>query len=177
MPERVTAADPLHRDRRHSSPVPLRMTAAEIAHGHHLGMLGAADLVRMAELAIPASGPVGAALAELEILLPDELDSVEQLVATIDESVEDSADDASRIWLYLSLLSLYDRRASLADPMGELEQIYTDFDYAEEIEGFVPFLPAPAGSEPGRDALEMRWSAYLADRRHELAHRVRPSET
>ena len=45
--------------------------------------------------------------------------------------------------------------------MAEIESVYADFDYPDEIEGFVPFLPAPEGQPSGRDATEERWRAYL----------------
>lgn len=61
--------------------------------------------------------------------------------------------------------------------MAEIEGIYADFNYPDEIEGFVPFLPAPLEQTSGRDAIEEGWRAYLDERAVEYSTRAIRSES
>lgn len=149
----------------------VRLTTAELARGSRLGLIDAAQVVRIAERALAEDASQGKALEKLGLLLQDDLDCVESLVATIKASPQEDGDDPSRVWLYLCLQGTYDRRGSTAGSMSELERLYADFGYPEEMEGFVPFFPAPAGQPLGREALKDRWVAYLAARRAEFTRR------
>ncbi|GAA2487350.1 DUF2247 family protein [Terrabacter carboxydivorans] len=148
----------------------------ELAWGYRSGYVDGRDVVRLAELTVSSGHSDSPALQELSLLLRDAVGRVPDLVDQLDDAPGGAVLTPSRVWLFLVLSLAWEQRQDSADAFAELEQIYADFDYPEEMEGFVPFLPAPAGSEPGRAALEMRWSAYLADRRQEFAHRSRPPE-
>jgi hypothetical protein len=71
-------------------------------------------------------------------------------------------------WLYLLLAWLYENRASVADPLADVEAIYTDFDYPAEITSFVRYMPATDGYEPNRhtedenrERLYGKWLTFL----------------
>ena len=149
---------------------------SELAWGYRSGYVDDRDVVRLAELTITNGYSGSPALEELSLLLRDEIGRVPDLVDRLTDAPTGVVPTPARVWLFLVLSLAWEQRQDSADAFAGLEEIYADFDYPEEMEGFVPFLPAPAGREPGRAALEMRWSAYLADRRHEFAHRLRPSE-
>jgi len=146
-------------------------TPAELARGFRLRFLDEAAVVRLAERSIGDGRTPDPTVDALSQLLADELDRVEPLISDIEERHGVGDTEASRIWLYLVLLLTFERRDVSGDPMSDVEQIYADFDYPEEIEGFVPFLPAPDGQASGREAIEARWSAYLQARDLEFRHR------
>lgn len=146
-------------------------TPAELARGFRLGFLDEAAVVQLAERSLADGRAPDPTLDALSVLLSDELDRVEPLISAIEEHHRVDDTRASRIWLYLVLLLTFERRNVSRDPMADVEQIYADFDYPEEIEGFVPFLPAPDGQTPGREGIEARWSAYLRARDLEFRHR------
>ncbi|MCC8361802.1 DUF2247 family protein [Lysobacter sp. A6] len=53
-----------------------------------------------------------------------------------------------QVWLFLVLADLYLRRNEVEDAFADIEVIYADFGYPEEIEGFVRFMPPSDGYEP-----------------------------
>jgi hypothetical protein len=72
-------------------------------------------------------------------------------------------------WLVATLSDLYERRNEVADPLGEVEGIYSDFDYPECIEGFVRYMPTSDGydaSKFSRNENEQRlfltWSEFIS---------------
>ena len=48
----------------------------------------------------------------------------------------------SHKWLYILLKYIYENRAQIEDPLGAVEEVYTDFDYPIEIESFVRYMPS-----------------------------------
>lgn len=76
-----------------------------------------------------------------------------------------------RKWAYLELKAAYEVRDRLSDPLGVVEEIYADFDYPESVASFVRYMPPPAGSPTGEDALYSRWASYLVREKFELARR------
>lgn len=45
-------------------------------------------------------------------------------------------------WLYAILLHLYNNKDKYEDALDMVEEIYADFDYPEEMAGFVKYMPA-----------------------------------
>lgn len=156
---------------------------AELAHGFRAGYLDERGVVQLAELVIASAAPTLPAIEELALLLSREYGRVPELVTEIETSLsrpssEESFSpgtpwdsDPSRVWLYLVLDWLYSRRAHLSDPLGEIETVYADFDYPDEIDGLVRYLPAPPGQPSGASALEDRWRDFLDRRAIEYADR------
>jgi hypothetical protein len=147
------------------------LTPVELARGYRLRFLDDAGVVLLAEQSISKGASEDPALDALALLLSDELDRVDRLVSEIEQRHGGDHIDASRVWLYLALLLAFERRDVCTDPLSAVEQVYADFGYPEEIEGFVPFLPAPEGQTRGREGIEARWSAYLRARDHEFRQR------
>jgi hypothetical protein len=72
-------------------------------------------------------------------------------------------------WLYVILSWLYANRGRFADPFALVEQIYSDFGYPTELEGFIPYMPPADGYDPrqhseaeNRARLLDLWQEYLA---------------
>lgn len=90
-----------------------------------------------------------------------------------------SGDDSAivqRKWLYLSLAWLFENKASIPDPLGDVESIYADFDYPPEIENFVRYMPVTDGYDPSahtkdenENRLFRKWREYLVAAESEQA--------
>ena len=86
--------------------------------------------------------------------------------------LEDLASEMSgyspKNWLYVLLSDVFHRKEEFEDPLGEVEKIYTDFDYPEEIESFVRYMPPKDGYIPSAHTYEenivrlyLNWAKYL----------------
>ncbi len=74
-------------------------------------------------------------------------------------------------WLYIILNDVFHRKHEFEDPLGEVEKIYADFDYPEEIESFVRYMPPTDGYIPAEHSLEenisrlyANWEKFLINR-------------
>ena len=76
-----------------------------------------------------------------------------------------SSDDVPGKWLYLVLAWLFENRRSVNDPLGRVEEIYSDFDYPREIAPFVRYMPMVGPDLGSREKNEARmyddWKSYL----------------
>lgn len=68
-------------------------------------------------------------------------------------------------WLYIVLAWLYENRDSLADPIGMVEEVYSDFGYPHEIASFIRYMPM-VGPDLGSHERNLtrlldRWKEYL----------------
>jgi hypothetical protein len=131
------------------------LTPAELRYGFTHGWLGSAEVVQVALAGYGSAED--AAYTELALLLSDQFDRVPELAELLP-----TAPNASRVWLYLALAWVYEHRTDFPDPLGVVEMLYDDFDYPEEIEGFVRFMPARESEPTGIPALYERWERYLS---------------
>lgn len=154
----------------------VHLLPSELARGYRLGYLDEATVVELAEDAFRRGHSEATPIGELALLLSDELDRVPDLLGQIDTMAAPADPDPSLVWLFLVLAQAYDRRGVSKDPLADLEAIYAEFGYPEEIEGFVPFLPAPEGQRSGPDAIQRRWRAYLDERSMTYARRAEASD-
>lgn len=88
-------------------------------------------------------------------------------LATKETAVRPAAQD---VWLFISLLWLYEHREEFQDPLMEVEEVYADFDYPEAMKEFVRFLPPSDGYRPDLHTHEenvqrlyQKWKDYLDD--------------
>jgi hypothetical protein len=145
------------------------LTPAELATGYEMGLLDDRGAVKVAE-SLLAGGAIPSWVEDLAILLSSEYDRVPELLSERASS-ESPIEDPSRVWLFLVLAHLHAHRDEVADPLGEIESIYADFEYPAEIDGLVRYLPAPADGEAGPAAVEARWQAYIDQRTSHYAGR------
>jgi hypothetical protein len=133
----------------------------ELARGYRLGHVSDRSVVRLAEQLLATGFPVSPHTEELALLLSADYDRVPDLVAEIDEAEPSAPSNHTEVWLYLVLAWIYEHREEFADPLAEIETVYADFGYPEQIEGLVRYLPAPPGQSSGPGAVEARWKDFL----------------
>ena len=99
----------------------------------------------------------------LASLLPQEsyltLDLLREL-ATKEPATET---DKEKPWIFLLLSFLFDNKNSYSDPLNIVEQVYSDFDYPEEISPLTRYMPASEGIEGSEDQLFKNWEKALSD--------------
>lgn len=149
----------------------LALLPEELSFGYLAGWLDEAAVIKIAEQELALGLKLPSAVEQAALLLSDERTQVPGLLDQID--VEDDA-RAAEVWIYLSLAWLYEHRRDYQDPLGVIEMVYADFDYPEDIEQLVRYMPAPPGDPIGAGAVEDRWRAYLERKTTEYAHRKWP---
>ncbi|HEY0690131.1 MAG TPA: DUF2247 family protein [Kribbella sp.] len=114
-------------------------------------------------LAIYGNGDGLPSIEQLALLLSDELSRVPELIGDARSALPpDEHDAAARAWLFLALAWVHEKEGDFLDPYEVVEMLYADFGYPAAIEGFVRFMPSPAGEPVGTSALDARWRAYLS---------------
>lgn len=83
---------------------------------------------------------------------------------TMLEKVEDKEYIKAK-WLYAVLWSLYQRHNSYKDALEMVERIYSDFDYPQDIESIIRYMPAEEGNlrscEFNDELLYKKWESYV----------------
>jgi hypothetical protein len=147
-------------------------------HQHWLGWSGAVELAcdRLSE------GEDGALVVELAGVSKGEANRVGELLDKL-ASAEVTDEAASKAkWLYLNLAWLFENQDFVADPLEEVEGIYADFDYPEDVACFVRYMPVTDGYDPSthsaaenQSRLFANWKGYL-DRMVGIFHATSDSE-
>jgi len=75
----------------------------------------------------------------------------------------------------LVLAWLYEHRLKLADPLGDVESVYADFDYPEEMSRFVRYMPSDDPDLRDHRLNQARifgkWEQYLRQAQEQLSRR------
>ncbi|WP_124355248.1 DUF2247 family protein [Pseudomonas chlororaphis] len=78
--------------------------------------------------------------------------------------------DSRMKWLFVALKWLFENKNEIADPLGEVELIYEDFDFPSEIESFVRYMPPLDGYKPEEhsaqqnlERLFFNWHSFLEE--------------
>lgn len=148
----------------------VRLTAAELVYGYRRGWLSEPDVVTIALTSYREGAEQSQSEKDLALLLSDDFDRVPEFVDELEESVNTDADSSS-VWLFLALAWVYEHRADYSDPLEVVEMLYADFEYPDEIQGIVRFMPPPPGAATGNPAIEGRWKDYLTCKTAEYAAR------
>ncbi|ATA25830.1 hypothetical protein BIY26_05125 [Brenneria goodwinii] len=106
---------------------------------------------------------------ELSFIIPGQTDHIAPfLKATCSEVEQEDDSIIKQKWLFIVLSWLWCNRNNFDDPLGEIENIYADFDYPSEIEGFVKYMPPSDGYDPSAhtrveniNRLMNNWEEYL----------------
>ena len=151
------------------------LTWSDVLWGYKRQLLGWSTVVdfAIARMSAEASDPLEIELAGLQ---KSETHRVGELLQELASKEKTSDSELSKYkWLYLSLVSLFESRATVSDPLGEVETIYADFDYPSEITGFVRYMPVTDGYDPSRhskaeneERLFEQWRLYLNNAGREL---------
>lgn len=128
-------------------PVPLQFfrthfepTWADVAFGLSLGLIAPDEVVDFAALRIDATS--GRELVELAGLGRDEINQTTNLVRKLAACEEPrEAEAAKQRWLYVVLDFLHKHRRADSDLPAQVEDIYVEFDYPDELSRFIPYMP------------------------------------
>lgn len=106
---------------------------------------------------------------EIELAGLPKSESVTDLVTSLASAEAAPSDENIRaLWLYLVLAWLYEKRNTIADPLGAVEEVYSDFGYPGEIAAFVRYMPMTGPDLSSRTKNEERlydyWKTYLDER-------------
>ncbi|MGH9119513.1 MAG: DUF2247 family protein [Acidimicrobiales bacterium] len=144
-------------------------TAAELVVGYEHGWLGPRDAVEVTLAKLKAGSSLAPEEESIALLLSDDLDQVDDLIAALRQRVEPAGFEPVRVWLYLALGWLWARRTSIEDPHRMLEEVYTQFGYPSEIAHLVEYMPVQPGGRVGPTAIDDNWEEYLRARSVEYA--------
>jgi hypothetical protein len=145
-----------------------RLSWGEVAWGYHNHYIAWSDVVDIACdcLAENKNEPI---LVELAGLSKTEASEAGQLLDKLAANITDGDEETIKAkWLFLSLAWLFENRASLHDPFDAVEEIYSDFDYPEDVAQFVRYMPVSDGYDPSIHSAEenqsrllSKWRGYL----------------
>lgn len=146
----------------------IRLSWRDALWGYERQMLGWSSIVDLATDRL-CEGSDEQLEIELSCLGKSEAQQVGELLRKLAASEkEEEGIAAERKWLYLQLAWLFANRANIADPLGYVESIYADFDYPNEIAGFVRYMPVTDGYDPAQHSHEDNerrlfdnWKRYL----------------
>lgn len=108
---------------------------------------------------------------EVDLIFLGELDIQEieiKLHFLVEQEEELLGLDSKKKWLFIALKWLFENKDRVADPLGEVEMIYEDFDFPLEIESFVRYMPPQDGYKPEEHTAQenierifCNWQSYL----------------
>ncbi len=125
------------------------LTWQEVRYGHARKWLGWKDVANVAIKKIQRKAEIGQVEIELSELTKETAWRVSELLDRIASSETPEAEsDIRRKWLFIVLNWLYENQSSYEDPLREVEVVYAEFDYPEEMKSFVRFLPPSDGYRP-----------------------------
>lgn len=148
------------------------MTWSDILHGYDRQYVGWTCPVEMAKRRV-GQGIANAVERELAAVEKSNAFRAGELLRELASVERDrTPTSSSEKWLYLSLAWIYENRDAFVDPLAHVETVYADFDYPEQIESFVRYMPPTDGFDPSQhtaeeciDRLLENWTRYLAQSR------------
>ncbi|MEQ1935928.1 MAG: DUF2247 family protein [Fimbriimonadaceae bacterium] len=120
----------------------VKPTWSDVELGLHNRWLNSADAVKLAVQIVAADE--SASREEVMLAASDSSKAVEiaeQVQALAKAESEGGQQKSRQRWLYLLLAWVYENRASVADPLSVVEEIYSNFGYPEEVAAFVRYMP------------------------------------
>jgi hypothetical protein len=142
------------------------VTWAEVVWAYKLGLIGWRTLKEFAQAALQST-PEDDELLQLASVRKEDASKAEGLARQLaSRGPELDETTAQKKWLYLLLKRLYENRSSVADPFGLVEHVYADFEYPQELEGFVRWMPATEAVstlEEGAARMDRKWRTYLEE--------------
>ena len=103
----------------------------------------------------------------------------------VKEILKELSDDVSspttgyefKKWLYLILDWIYANLDSFPNPLATVEEVYADFNYPQEIEQFIRYMPAIDSYDPSKHTQEeneqrlyQKWREYLIQAKKEFGN-------
>lgn len=139
---------------------------ADLLRGYQRQVLDEGTVVRVAVDRLDEAAT--SAQEQLALLLSDQYDRVPALLA----EAAGPAMGGDDLLLFLLLRKAYRERGSVSDPLAVVEDLYEDFDHAEQLDPLIRYMPPAPGEQPvGEAGLIARWGRMVADRQEQ--HRAR----
>lgn len=148
---------------------------ADVLWAYRKGLIGWRTPVDLARAGLNVGEHRDPQELELASMGKDEDWKVSPLLEQLAERIHVPEAVSKRKWLYLALLSLFERRDELEDPFGDVEEVYVDFGYPDEVSPFVRYMPPvdewdPRSHSPLENEKRMldKWREYLDRARYDL---------
>jgi hypothetical protein len=138
------------------------VSGEELAFGFEKGWVSGTDVVdvlawwwKQGQLLSPAD-------EEIASLSPNNLWQLPELLEKCQrQNVEKNNPRIGHLWMYLIVAWLFENISTFPDPLGEIEKVYADFEYPDEIQSLVRYMPAQEGQPVGEKAIISRWGEYV----------------
>lgn len=157
-----------------------RLSWGEAAWGYHNQYIGWVDATELACDRI-VGDEVEPAVIELAGISKSDASEVGYYLDKLAKGVEYDEKEMKAKWLYLSLAWCFENRALLPDPFEVVEEIYSDFEYSEDVAPFVRYMPVTDGYDPSANSAEenhsrllSKWRDYLVIRSPKFADHPKP---
>lgn len=152
----------------------IKLNWQDVLWGYEHHFLGWKDVVNYANRKVIEEFNYDESVIELSMIDKTTAYKIERLLKNIVK--EDSFYNTEK-WLYIVLLDLFNERDKLDDPLGKVEEIYEDFDYPEEIECFVRYMPSTDDYDPNKHMYEeninrlyLNWENYLISKKEKFIY-------
>lgn len=143
------------------------LTWSELLYGFLQGYIGWKTVVDYASKKTD-EGDLEADVIELAFVGKEDAWKVGDLLARLAVQKAESSHRNSAIWLFIFLQWLFDNKDEFQDPLMEIEEVYADFNYPEEMREFVRYMPPNDGYRPdlhtaeeNKQRLYAKWKQYL----------------
>lgn len=145
-----------------------RLSWEEAAWGYHNQYMGWSDVAELAcdRLVEDEAEPTVVELAGISKSEASEVGPLLDKLAA--REIDGDVKAIKAKWLYLSLAWSFENRESLPDPLEAVEEIYSDFDYPEDVSQFVRYMPVTDGYDPNAHSAEENSSRLLSKWRNYL---------
>lgn len=95
----------------------------------------------------------------LELSIAEEYEDISKyLDALVTSEVKQEEYYIKDKWRYVIIRDLYDNQTKYQNVYENIEVIYSDFDYPEDMAGFIRYMPSSGGW-----SLEESWERYLGE--------------
>ncbi|EOI5718098.1 DUF2247 family protein [Cronobacter dublinensis] len=136
----------------------------DICWGYKHHLIGWKDVVCYASDKI-SHGDDNEVVIDISLIDKHNLHELDELLGKIAVISDSYSKDK---WLYFKLWMLFISKDEINDPLGEVEKVYDFFDYPEEIESFIRYMPATGSYDPSKHTAEeniqrlySNWKDYL----------------
>lgn len=141
----------------------LTLNWCDIKWGYDKGIITPDAPIQKAERTVLA-GSYNDTELELSFLFSDDAPSVTTLLSYLCSVSGHNDDSASKKkWLFITLSWLWVNRTEFADPLMEVEAVYADFDYPQEMDGFIKYMPPADGYDPSIHTKEENYKKLMSN--------------
>jgi hypothetical protein len=146
------------------------MTWSDALWGYERQLIGWTFIVEMAcdRLCAGSNNAIEIELAGLTKSETHQTGDLLRALAAIDTTTPTETGKQKRLFILLAWV--FENKPQFADPLGEVESIYADFDYPVEVEPFVRYMPPKDGcdatrhsADQNRERLFALWKECLDD--------------